>query len=178
MTKDNLKTTSKYLSYILRHAPDSIGLNLDARGWARTDDLIEKSEHPLTRELIAEVVSTNAKQRFALSEDGNHIRANQGHSIQVDLALAEKAPPETLFHGTAEKHLASIRRDGLVKGSRHHVHLSSDTATATSVGGRHGKPVVLTVNSGDMARSGTVFYQSDNGVWLVDHVPPKFLVWH
>lgn len=175
MTKDDLKKTSKYLSYILRHAPESINLTLDAQGWAHVSDLIAKSEHHLTHDLIAEVVRTNAKQRFSLNHDGSRIRANQGHSIQVDLGLVPQTPPNILFHGTAKTNLASIRQNGLLKGTRHHVHLSEDTVTARAVGGRHGTPVVLTILSEDMAQNGHTFYQSANGVWLVDHVPPQFL---
>ena len=175
MTKVDLKKTSKYLSYILRHAPDSIGLTLDAQGWAQVADLIAKSEHPLTHDLIAEVVRTNAKQRFSLNLDGSRIRATHGHSIQVDLGLAPKTPPSILFHGTAKTNLASIRQNGLLKGTRHHVHLSDNNATAKAVGGRHGSPVVLTIRTEEMAQNGHTFYQSANGVWLVDHVPPQFL---
>jgi len=175
MTKDDLKKTSKYLSYILRHAPDSIGLTLDAQGWALVSDLISKAEPPLTQDLIKEVVRTNAKQRFSLNHDGSCIRANQGHSIQIDLGLAPQTPPNILFNGTAKTNLASIRQNGLLKGTRHHVHLSDNTETAKAVGGRHGSPIVLTIRSEDMVLNGHTFFQSANGVWLVEHVPPQFL---
>ena len=134
---------SKFLSLVLRHKPETIGLTLDANGWADVEELMERARQngrPLTRPLLERVVAENDKKRFALSEDGTKIRANQGHSITVDLALKPQLPPETLYHGTASRFIASIRQQGLRPGSRQHVHLSVDEATATNVGQRHGKP--------------------------------------
>ena len=146
-----LARTSKFLSLVLRHRPETIGVTLDAQGWVDVDELIASAAakgQPLTRELIGRVVAENDKQRFALSDDGTRIRANQGHSVEVDLALEPQEPPETLYHGTAARNLRSIERDGLRRGQRHHVHLSADPVTARIVGQRHGEPVVLRVASG------------------------------
>jgi putative RNA 2'-phosphotransferase len=129
----------------------------------------------MTRAELEEIVATSEKKRFALSADGRRIRANQGHSVDVDLNLQPIAPPELLYHGTVAKFLPSIRAQGLLKGQRHHVHLSADRATAETVGERRGVPIVLTVRSADMVRAGHLFYRSENGVWLTDHVPPPFL---
>ena len=170
-------STSKFLSLILRHQPEKIGLSLDANGWANLDDLLRLSAakgRPLTRALIEEVVATNDKQRFAFNEDRSMIRASQGHSISVDLDLVPVAPPPVLFHGTATRFLESIQKQGLLKGKRQHVHLSPDAPTAVKVGQRHGKPVVLKVAAGRMQFEGHKFYRSANGVWLTDHVPPAF----
>ncbi len=175
---DKFTSTSKFLSYVLRHNPGEIGLLLDTNGWVAVDELIEKAAkhgRSLTRPLIEQVVTTNDKQRFALSTDGSKIRANQGHSIEVDLALQPQTPPEILFHGTATRFLDSIRQQGLIPGSRQHVHLSAEEATAIKVGQRHGRPVVLRVKAGEMARSGHAFYQSENGVWLVECVAVEFI---
>ena len=169
---------SKFLSLVLRHDPDRIGIELDEHGWTDVDALLAacaRAGLPLTRDELAIVVATSDKQRFALSEDQTRIRANQGHSVEVDLDLEPAAPPELLYHGTVEKFLASIRAQGLLKGERHHVHLSADLETAQRVGGRRGKPVVLTVRAGEMAAAGHVFYRSENGVWLVEHVPAEYL---
>ena len=176
MTKD-FKSASKFLSLILRHDPGKIGLTLDPQGWASVDDLLTKipKKFDLTHERLGELVATNDKQRFALSEDGQHIRANQGHSTQVDLALTPIEPPETLFHGTATRFLDSILTEGLKPGQRQHVHLSSDVETARSVGQRHGKPVILTLPALELHRAGKQFYRSENGVWLTDHIPAEFL---
>jgi putative RNA 2'-phosphotransferase len=169
---------SKFLSLVLRHDPARIGISLDDAGWTDVSGLLAacaRHGYPLTREELAGIVATSDKQRFALSPDGERIRANQGHSVDVDLQLAPADPPATLFHGTIESAIASIRTQGLLRGQRHHVHLSSDIATATRVGGRRGKPVVLTIRAADMAAAGHVFYCSANGVWLVDHVPPTYI---
>lgn len=177
MTND-LVRTSKFLSLVLRHKPESIGLTLDAQGWAAIADLVEataKSGKPLSRELIAEVVAKSDKQRFALSPDGERIRANQGHSVDVELGLARAVPPAILYHGTADRFLASIHAQGLHAGSRQHVHLSRDEPTAIKVGSRHGRPVVLTIQAGGMYAAGHAFLLSDNGVWLTDAVPPQFI---
>ena len=178
MSQDDLKSDSKFLSLVLRHQPEAIGLTLDAEGWADVDVLIAaagKHRRALSRERIARIVATSDKQRFKLSDDGQRIRANQGHSIEVDLKLTPRVPPAVLFHGTASRHLDSIRQTGLEKRSRQHVHLSPDEQTAIKVGQRHGKPVVLAVQAGEMHAAGHVFYLSDNGVWLVDAVPSAFL---
>lgn len=176
---DSHESTSKFLSYVLRHKPDSIDLNLDSEGWAAVDELITRaneSGHDLTLELTGEVVANNDKKRFALSEDGTRIRANQGHSVTVDLGLAPIVPPGLLYHGTATRFVDSIRKKGLVPGSRRHVHLSADHETAVSVGRRHGSPTVLLVKAPEMARSGYEFFVSDNGVWLTSSVPPEYIV--
>ncbi|WP_148715535.1 RNA 2'-phosphotransferase [Chitinolyticbacter meiyuanensis] len=174
-----LEKTSKFLSYILRHKPDSIGLHLDEQGWAAVDDLIARArEHDtaLTLELIRQVVVTSDKQRFALDESNRRIRANQGHSVQIDLALAPTSPPEVLYHGTATRFVDAIRTEGLTPRSRQHVHLSTTVETAMSVGARHGKPVILSIQAGEMARQGFLFYCAENGVWLTEQVPAHFIV--
>ena len=177
MTRDLVKA-SKFMSLVLRHKPEQIGLLLDEQGWADIGELIEKAgAHgvALTRELIAEVVATSDKQRFAIEETGQRIRANQGHSVEIDLGLEPRTPPETLFHGTAEKSLAAIRAEGLKAGSRQHVHLSRDEQTAIKVGSRHGRPVVLRIAAGRMHEQGHAFFLSTNGVWLTDCVPSQFI---
>lgn len=170
----NFKAASKFLSLVLRHRPDKIDITLDEHGWIDVDILIaaaNKHGMPLDRDTLDEIVRTNDKQRFALSEDGSQIRANQGHSIDIDLGLQPQQPPEFLYHGTAENSIPSIRKDGLLPRSRQHVHLSPDLETATKVGARHGRPVVLEVEAGKMWRDGHVFYCSENGVWLTGTVP-------
>lgn len=173
----NLVSTSKFLSLVLRHQPEVIGLSLDDSGWADIDTLIRLSQphKPLTRALIEQVVEENSKQRFAISDDGRRIRANQGHSIEVDLGFVPVTPPTLLYHGSATRFVDAIRREGLVKRSRQHVHLSADADTATAVGARHGKPAVLIVRAGDMAAAGHAFFRSENGVWLTDAVPVRFI---
>ena len=174
-----MKKVSKFLSFILRHKPDEIGLELDEEGWTSVDELIElanKNGNKLTREIIYEVVRTNDKQRFALSKDKNRIRANQGHSIDINLKLEPQIPPDTLYHGTATRFLDSIKEQGLKSASRQHVHLSFDKETATSVGTRHGKPIVLNVNSKQMYSDGIEFYRSENGVWLTQFVDSKYIL--
>jgi putative RNA 2'-phosphotransferase len=170
--------TSKFLSFVLRHKPETIGLTLDENGWANLEELVRLANdhgHTLTIKDIADVVANSDKQRFAMDSSGGRIRANQGHSIQVDLELTALQPPELLYHGTAKRFLASIRSDGLLKQARHHVHLSSDANAAALVGGRHGRPVVLTVRAGQMSCNGHLFYRSENGVWLTDQVPTAFI---
>ena len=170
---------SKLLSRVLRHHPRMLGLQLDANGWAEVSALLEgaaaRGFADLDYPTLQQVVATNSKQRFALSADGRRIRANQGHSMAIDLGLAPQIPPDTLYHGTAEKSLEAIRNSGLKPMQRQHVHLSPDVTTAQSVGGRHGKAVVLTIRSGDMAAQGHLFFQSENGVWLVAEVPVDFI---
>lgn len=178
MKPDPLLDTSKLLSYVLRHRPESIGLTLDANGWAEIDDLLvccAAHGKSLDRALLDRVVAQNDKQRFAFSADGARIRASQGHSIAVDLALPAVAPPDVLYHGTASRFLKAILADGLHAGGRRHVHLSRDIGTARQVGTRHGFPVVLRVDARRMQGDGHVFYLSANAVWLTDAVPPRYL---
>ena len=177
MTHDPVRT-SKFMSLVLRHRPETIGLVLDANGWADIGALIERAgAHgvALTRELIADVVATSDKQRFAIDESGQRIRANQGHSVEIDLDLEPREPPETLFHGTGEKSVAAIRIEGLKRGRRQHVHLSPDEETAVKVGSRHGRPAVLRIAAARMAGAGHAFFLSTNGVWLTDCVPAEFI---
>ncbi len=158
--------------------PGRIGLVIDDQGWANIGELIDKAGAngmALTRQQIAEIVATSDKQRFALDPAGERIRANQGHSIDVDLGLEPKAPPGTLFHGTGEKSLSAIRAKGLKRGRRQHVHLSPDEATASKVGRRHGRAVVLRIAAARMAAAGHAFFLSTNGVWLTDSVPREFI---
>ncbi|KZN64697.1 hypothetical protein N473_12970 [Pseudoalteromonas luteoviolacea CPMOR-1] len=172
----NNKKISKYLSLVLRHKPELANLQLNSQGWACINDLINNShEHSLSLELIQSIVDSNDKQRFVISEDGTMIRANQGHSIEVDLALEAAIPPNILFHGTASRFIESIKGIGLVKGQRHHVHLTQSTDTALKVGGRYGKPVLLGIDAKTMHVQGAQFYKTQNNVWLVDHVPFKYL---
>ncbi|AQR69737.1 RNA 2'-phosphotransferase [Janthinobacterium sp. LM6] len=172
---DHLVNTSKFLSLILRHAPEKIGLALDTNGWADIGQLLAQSARHgrrLSREQLEDVVARDSKTRYAISGDGLRIRANQGHSLAaVDIALPPATPPAMLYHGTASRFVEAIRAGGLLPGSRNHVHLSSSRETAVAVGGRHGKPVVLTVDAAAMQAQGHVFYVSANGVWLVDTVP-------
>jgi putative RNA 2'-phosphotransferase len=169
---------SKFLSLVLRHEPERLGLTLDSAGWVDVGQLLEaccKQKIPLTRERLDHIVATSEKKRFAYDETLTRIRASQGHSVTVDLGYEPQVPPETLFHGTVAKFLPSIRQYGLAKGERHHVHLSPNAGTAIKVGERRGSPVLLTVMAGAMNQAGHVFYRSANGVWLVDSVPTKFL---
>ena len=177
MAVDVVKT-SKFLSLVLRHKPEEIGLELDPNGWANIADLIRLANQKggrLTRPLLEQVVAENDKNRFAISDDGQRIRASQGHSVKIDLALAPVDPPTLLYHGTASRFLASIRADGLHSAKRQHVHLSVDVPTATKVGQRHGQPVVLIVRAGAMAAARHLFYLSQNGVWLTERVPVEFI---
>ncbi len=170
--------TSKFLSLILRHEPERVGLRLDSAGWAGVDELlaaVNRHGVSLTLEELKHVVAINDKKRFEFSEDGSRIRASQGHSVEVDLQYAPETPPEFLYHGTPEKFVESIRASGLNKGERHDVHLSPDAATAIKVGQRRGKPVVLRIRAGEMHRAGHQFRRSANNVWLVDFVPAGFI---
>jgi putative RNA 2'-phosphotransferase len=174
----NLVTVSKFLAKHLRHAPDALGLALGAGGWVNVDDLLAASERvgfTITYDELIECVETNDKQRFSFDDTGDLIRANQGHSVEVDLQLEEKRPPDVLYHGTVERFLASIITDGLNKGKRHQVHLSKDTETARKVGARRGKPIILQVDAGKMHGQGFKFFLSVNGVWLTEAVPAVFL---
>ena len=169
---------SKFLSLVLRHQPQMIGLALTPDGWADVEELIAKARTrrvDLTPALLEQVVRNNDKQRFSLSEDKKRIRANQGHSVAVDLGLPTRQPPDILFHGTATRFIASIEKQGLNSGSRQHVHLSANIETAIKVGSRHGVPIVLRVDAKAMYQAGLKFFMSDNGVWLTDHVPARYL---
>lgn len=167
----NDKTLSHRLSYLLRHAPQDAGLVLQTGGWVPVAELLAALGVSLTQ--LERVVAESDKQRFSLS--GGRIRANQGHSVPVELELAAQLPPEILYHGTVESVLDSIRRTGLTRQQRHHVHLSPDADTARRVGERRGPPIVLVVRAAHMAQAGHVFYRSENGVWLTDSVPPEFI---
>ncbi|MCU7937554.1 MAG: RNA 2'-phosphotransferase [Candidatus Thiodiazotropha sp. (ex Dulcina madagascariensis)] len=171
---------SKFLSFVLRHKPEAIGLVLDEQGWAYIDELINKANQSgevaaLDRSLIQQVVDTNDKKRFVISEDRQRIRAAQGHSIDVDLQLKPATPPEFLYHGTATRFLDSILKEGLKPQQRQYVHLSKDIETATAVGQRYGKPVILKVKALFMYEQGFTFYLSVNGVWLTERVPITFI---
>lgn len=175
----DLKKTSIFISLILRHKPETIGISLDEHGWADVDQLIKginKTEgYKIDFDILEEIVRTDSKQRYSFNEDKTKIRANQGHSVNVDVELKEAEPPEQLFHGTGEKFVASIKKEGLIPKSRLYVHLSKDKETAEKVGARHGKPHIFFVHSGKMFRAGYKFYLSENGVWLTKSVPPEFL---
>ena len=178
MMKPNLVKVSKFLSYVLRHKPEAIGLELDEGGWASVEDLLNlanTSGKNITRQTIEEVVATNDKGRFAFNADQTKIRAVQGHSRPVDLALEPIQPPDVLFHGTATRFLDSIMETGLSPQNRQHVHLSATEETALKVGQRHGKPVVLKIDTATMHGDGFKFYLADNGVWLTDEVPVGYL---
>lgn len=168
---------SKYLSYILRHNPSDAGINLDSQGWVEVDELIKKVSqkgYKLTSETLKELVENNNKKRFAFSEDGLYIRANQGHSIDVDLGYKDAEPPAELYHGTADRFIDTILKEGLKPMSRHAVHLSKDENTAIAVGKRHGNPSVILVDAKQMFADGCKFQVSDNGVWLTEQVDPKY----
>lgn len=172
------KEISKFLSLVLRHQPEKIGIRLDRSGWADVSELLSKSRKAgkrFTLDELRTVVAENDKQRFTFSDCGRRIRAAQGHSIAVDLGLAAVKPPEILFHGTASANLDAIFEKGLNPGRRQKVHLSQDEKTALSVGKRHGKPIILRVSAGRMHAENLLFWQADNGVWLTDHVPPGYL---
>ena len=173
----NLNDTSKYIALILRHKPETIGISLDEHGWANVDELIAgiAKTQLFNMEMLQEIVSTDNKQRYSFNEDKTLIRANQGHSISVDVELEKKVPPTILYHGTAEKYEDAIDVQGLVPKSRLYVHLSADIETATKVGQRHGKPVIYKVLAGKMQEDGYEFFQSVNGVWLTKRVEIKYL---
>lgn len=175
----SLTSTSKFLSLVLRHQPEVIGMRLDSEGWLPIDELIENANrrgNKISLELLHEVVASCEKKRFSLSDDGLRIRANQGHSVpDVELNLEPVAPPIQLFHGTVAAFIESIREQGLLKRSRNHVHLSADIETAKKVGARRGKPLILTIRAAAMHESGYSFYLSANGVWLTDTVPVSFI---
>ncbi|AXG68738.1 RNA 2'-phosphotransferase [Kordia sp. SMS9] len=177
MSKKN-KSISKFLSYVLRHHPGKLGITLDENGWTSVAVLLEKinvEPYSLSMQELEDVVAMNNKKRFAFNENKTMIRANQGHSVDIDLALQPKEPPRYLYHGTVEKFINSIQEKGLIKGTRQHVHLSVDKETAVNVGSRRGKPIILTVRSGEMHAQNHALYQSENGVWLIEAVPKEFI---
>lgn len=173
----SITDTSRFMSLILRHKPETIGISLDEHGWANVDELIAgiARTREFNMDILEEIVRADEKQRYSFNEDKTLIRANQGHSILVDVELEEVEPPEKLWHGTAEKYAASIEEQGLIPKSRLYVHLSKDEETAIKVGGRHGKPVLYIVKAGEMYKEGYRFYLSKNGVWLTKGVPVKYL---
>jgi putative RNA 2'-phosphotransferase len=176
---NQLTHISKFLSFVLRHNPQAIGITLDPEGWVPVDELLAaaaRDGQSVSREQLEEVVATNEKKRFAFSDDGRLIRASQGHSVEVDLGLAAVEPPERLYHGTVDRFLDSIRARGLIRGKRHHVHMSADRETASRVGQRRGRPVVLVIEAGRMHNAGHIFYCSENGVWLTEAVPAAYLL--
>lgn len=178
MDEKNVKRTSKFLSLVLRHQPEKIDISLDDAGWVDVDVLLRATARHgkrISRETLDYVVRTNDKQRFSFSEDERRIRANQGHSVDVDLGYKQAEPPEILLHGTPTRFIESIRRDGLKKMNRHHVHLHADEATVVAVGSRRGNPVLLKVRALEMARQGHKFFVTPNNVWLTDHVPVEFI---
>ncbi len=173
----SLTKLSRFLSLILRHKPKSVGITLDEHGWADVEELlsgINKKQY-IDMGMLEEIVATDNKGRYSFDETHTRIRANQGHSIPVDVELPQMSPPEILYHGTGEKYVASIDQQGLLPKGRLYVHLSKDIPTAISVGSRHGKPVVYEVLAGEMERKGYIFYLSVNGVWLTEKVPVEFL---
>lgn len=175
---DRSAQLSRFLSYVLRHRPEAIGLQLGPGGWVPIEALLAAAARhgkAMTFERLAEVVATDNKRRYAFNTERTMIRAVQGHSVEVDLGYAAIPPPAVLFHGTVERFLPTIQSDGLRRGSRKHVHLSEDRETAAGVGARRGRPVILVVDSSGMARDGHVFFRADNGVWLVNHVPPRYI---
>ena len=174
MSKDS---TSKFITLILRHKPEVIGITLDEHGWADVDALIAgiAKTRPFDRQMLEEIVRTDEKQRYSFNENGTLIRANQGHSIPVDVELEKENPPAVLYHGTGRKYVESIEKQGLIPKSRLYVHLSADPQTAAKVGSRHGSPVVYQIDTDQMAADGYDFYLSANGVWLTKTVPPEYL---
>ncbi|MEM9547765.1 MAG: RNA 2'-phosphotransferase [Bacteroidota bacterium] len=179
MTTTELRRKSKFLSLVLRHQPEKIDLTLDANGWAKVEQLIHKaSKHKInfTMELLEKIIETNDKKRFTFNEDKTKIRANQGHSIEIDLDLQLQMPPVILYHGTAERNVDSIRANGIDKRKRQHVHLSHELETARKVGSRHGKPTILHIDAKQMYNDGCQFYLSKNGVWLTEFIHPKYIL--
>lgn len=175
----SLRDISKYICFVLRHHPEDIDISLDNHGWANVDELIagiaRSKDKEFNRETLERIVREDNKQRYSFNSDGTKIRANQGHSIPVDVELEKREPPEILYHGTAEKYVESINRSGLVSKHRLYVHLSNNIETATDVGSRHGKPVIYEVASREMYNDGYDFFISVNGVWLTKEVHIKYL---
>lgn len=177
MNSKQKREVSKFISLILRHKPETIGITLDKHGWADVTELLDgiNKTTPITMTDLEEIVKEDNKQRYSFNDDKTLIRANQGHSIPVDVELKQEVPPEILYHGTGIKYFDSIKKDGLIPKSRLYVHLSKDEQTATTVGARHGEPVILKVRAKEMHDSGYKFYQSVNGVWLTDSVPLQYI---
>lgn len=178
ISEKEMTQLSKLLSYILRHNPSEAGITLDAQGWAPVGQLLahlNEKQANVTLDLLKHLVATNSKKRFSFNDDYSMIRASQGHSVEVDLNYSPSVPPDMLYHGTFKEAVKAILEKGLTKMQRHHVHLSKDKETATQVGSRRGKPVILTINAKAMHEKGFLFYVSDNGVWLTDHVPAGFI---
>jgi putative RNA 2'-phosphotransferase len=178
MNEKHLIKVSKYLSKHLRHQPERLGLILEDGGWVKVEDLLRAcagNNFPISLDELKEVVERNDKRRFSFDASGEKIRANQGHSVEIDLHLKPQIPPAKLFHGTATRSVSMIREHGLLKMARHHVHLSADTETARRVGMRYGKPVIFEIDTRAMRENGFEFFVSENGVWLVESVPPEFL---
>ncbi len=172
------KSIGKLMSLALRHNPKVLNIELDENGWVSVDELIKglnRKHIQMDMERLTQLVETNDKKRYRFNADKTKICANQGHSVEVNLNLKAIEPPHTLYHGTVNKFMASIREKGLIKGTRHHVHLSETKDTAISVGSRRGKPVILKISAKLMHEQGFNFYQSENGVWLTENVPPKFI---
>ena len=179
MKQHSLTQTSKFLSLVLRHRPEAAGITLDAHGWADVTALLRgmhAAGFPADMALLEEIVRTDEKQRYAFNDPHTKIRANQGHSVSVDLELIPAAPPEFLCHGTADRFLSAIREEGLRPMSRQYVHLSPDAETARKVGSRHGRPVILQIAAQQMQRDGFLFYRAENGVWLTDAVPADYII--
>lgn len=178
MNKEKMKKLSKSLSYVLRHRPDSVGLELEDGGWVLVEDLLaafKQNRKTMSYELLEKIVAECDKQRYEFSEDRSKIRARQGHSAKVDLGYEAAAPPDVLYHGTATKNLESIYQKGLVKGRRHHVHMSTNKETMIQVAIRHGKPVLLCIDAKQMFGDGYEFFVTGNNVWLTDHVPADYI---
>ncbi len=176
--EQRLTRISKYLSYVLRHHPETAGLSLDDHGWAGINELLAargSRKRGLTLDLLRRLVAENDKQRFEVDHKWTKIRARQGHTLAVRLDLKEASPPDCLYHGTACRHLPSIRQHGLHRGKRHHVHFSLDPASAQTVGGRHGQPVVLRIRAREMHAHGHRFFLTSNGIWLAESVPPDYI---
>lgn len=175
MSPEQTTRLSKFLSLVLRHQPETAH---DSAGWTGVEELLRgcaQARRSITRDQLQHIVDTNSKKRFEFSADGRRIRASQGHSVEVELAYEPMLPPDVLYHGTATRFLDSIREQGLLKGQRHHVHLSAETKVTMQVGARHGKPTLLTIRASAMSTAGHIFYCSTNGVWLVEHVPVEFI---
>lgn len=178
MNEKDATRISKFLSLVLRHEPGKIGITLDREGWVGVDELISalaRHGKEISFEMLEHVLETNEKKRFAFSDDGELIRASQGHSVAVNLGYPPATPPEFIYHGTVARFLPSIRENGIVKGQRHHVHLSASLDVATTVGKRRGQPLILTVRTGEMSAAGHLFHLSANGVWLTDFIPSDFI---
>lgn len=173
MNKEHLEKLSRFLSLILRHKPEVIGATIDKKGWINVNDILTGMH--IDKDTLDKIVDTDSKGRYEYNDSGDKIRAVQGHSLDVDVDLEEKEPPEVLYHGTAAKYMISIENIGLIPQSRKYVHLSADTVTASKVGARHGKPIVLEIAAKEMFNSGCKFYLSRNGIWLTDSVKPKYL---